>query len=172
MHLFRFTSTYHFNLCLKEGCICTHKWAVFTGSRQCCMQQQVLRAKERSNSAGIRTSAAWLPRSWSCQVSQCHSPGVSPAPPHCPFSLPGQQCQLQASGLAFSRDHATLLAQHNRLVLLLSSQADATESAKDSCWLTSPLLSPLTPTDFFLPSIWRFSHEWQQHYTQPATRVG
>lgn len=34
----------------------------FTGNRQCSMQQQVVKAKERSNSVGIRTSAAYLPR--------------------------------------------------------------------------------------------------------------
>lgn len=101
------------------------------------------------NPTGIRTSAAWLPGSWSCQVSQCHSPGVASALPHCSFALPGQHCQLQAPALAFYRVCAALLAQHSSLVLLLSSQADVPEPAKNSCRLTSPLLSPLTPTIFF-----------------------
>lgn len=142
MHLFTFTSAYHFNLCVKKGYICTCKWAA-RGSQAAVLHEAAgTETKEGSNSTGIRTE------SWSCQISQCHSPGVSSAFLHCPFSLPGQHCQLQAPGLAFSRVHATLLAQHSRVVLLLTSQADAPEPAKNSCRLTSPLLSPLTPTIF------------------------
>lgn len=88
MHLFRFIPTYHFNPYVKKGYICTHKWVAFTGSRQCCMQQQVLKAKEGSNSTGIRTSAAWLSRSWSCQVSQLMLPMSIFSSPPLPLCLP------------------------------------------------------------------------------------
>ena len=130
---------------------------VFTDSRQCCMQQQVVKPKQGSSSIGSRTSAALLPMGWSCQVSQCLSPGtlwhpqllqgaLSSPPLSHPF--PGQHCQLQAPSLAFSRVLARLLAQHWRLAHLLTSQAAAPGQAKNSYRPTSPLLSPVTPVNF------------------------
>lgn len=116
------------------------------GSRQCCMQQQAVKAKEGSNFPGISTSAAWLPRSCSSQYPSATPQEYPQLSPLC-ISFPGHHCQLHAADLAFSSVRAgSMLAQ---------------QSSWCSCSPVKQMLlsQQRTSAGWLLPS----HHHWHQH---------
>lgn len=167
MHLFTFTSAYHFNLCVKKGYISTCKWAA------------------RGSQAAVLHAAAGTESQGGEQFYWDQEQEADPA--KYPSATPQEYPQLSATapfpcqGSIASSKHQVWLSPesvqhcwHNTAgwcscspvkQMLLSQQRTA------AGWLL-PSYHHWHQQFFVLPSICKFSHKWQEPHTQPGLGFG